>query len=273
MGDSPRRRFYLCPPDYFRIEYSINPWMDVNHQVDSARAREQWASLFETYVRLGADVHLIEPEPGLPELVFPGDSMFLFRNKAYASRFRHPERDPEVAQMTRRFRARGFKVETLPRALHFEGNAEAIYWNGRLMCGCGIRSDCDVFPILGKLLNVEIHTFRLTEPYFHFDVTFCGVDKETAVYFPGAFTAGGRELMKRMVPRLIEADENEARVLGVNSVSINGTVVMSTPRAPKLAARLRAAGHEVIELDLSEFYKAGGGAKCLTLESYEYQTP
>src|SRR6185436_12346182 len=108
------RRFYLCPPDHFQIAYSINEWMDVNRPVNPALAREQWDTLYAAYRRLGMEVQVLEPEPGLPELTFPGDSIFLFHKLAIRSRFRHQERAPEVEPMAQRFAARGYQTHTLP---------------------------------------------------------------------------------------------------------------------------------------------------------------
>jgi len=267
----PNRLFYLCPPDYYQIEYAINPWMDLNNRVQPERAMAQWQTLYDTYCRLGVHVEIIPPEPGRSEMTFPGDSIFLFGKTAISSRFRHPEREPEVAPMAQRFAERGYTIHTLPPGLHFEGNAEAIYFHGKLFCGYGIRSDHAVFAHIGQLLNVEAHTFQLAKPFYHFDVTFCPIDRDLAVYYPGAFTLESAERLRSLFPQMIEVEEAEAQQLGCNSVSVNGVVVMSTPRAPKLATELRARGQDVIELDLSEFYKAGGGAKCLTLEAYRPQ--
>lgn len=264
------RRFFLCPPDHFQIEYVINEWMDMSNPVHPERAYEQWHQLRETYERLGVEVRLLEPEPGIPELVFPGDSIFLFGEKAIASRFHHPERQPEVAPMSRRFASLGYTLYTLPTGLRFEGNAEAIYWNECLFCGYGVRSDYEALPYLARLLDVPLHAFRLTKPFFHFDTVFCPIDERLAVYYPGAFTPEDADRLRRLFPNLIAAEEAEARRLGCNSVSVNGAVIMSTPHVPRLAAQLRLHGLEVIPLDLSEFYKAGGGAKCLTLEAYRY---
>ncbi len=262
------RRVYLCPPDHYQITYSINEWMDVNQPVNPALAHEQWETLRAAYHHLGVEVRLLDPEPGLPELTFPGDSIFLFNQHAVRSRFRHREREPEVEPMARRFAARGYTLHTLPDGQHFEGNAETIYWNGQLMGGCGIRSDCEVFTYLSQLLDVKAHAFTLCPPYFHFDVAFAPVSHDTALYYPGAFTPDAVERLRRLCPNLIVVEEAEARVLACNSVTVNGTVVMSTPLAPHTAAQLRAYGLEVVTLDLSEFRKAGGGAKCLTLEAY-----
>jgi N-dimethylarginine dimethylaminohydrolase len=263
------RQFFMCPPDHFRVDYAINAWTDPGAEIDSARALEQWERLYAAYISAGARVGIIEPEPNVPELVFAGDSIFLYGQRAISARFRHAERQPEVAPMARRFARRGYHVEPLPDGMHFEGNAEALHWNGMLLAGWGVRSDRSALDHVCARLDLELHAFQLAAPYYHFDVCLAPIDERTALYYPGAFTAQGREQLARLVPRLIAVNEREAKALACNSVSVHGTVVMSTTQAPRVAELLCAAGKRVVALDVSEFQKAGGGVKCLTLEAYQ----
>src|SRR4051794_11631318 len=63
-------RYLMCRPTYFAVDYAINPWMDPAEPVDVDRAVAQWTTLRETYLALGHTVDLIEPLPGLPDMVF-----------------------------------------------------------------------------------------------------------------------------------------------------------------------------------------------------------
>src|SRR5689334_17792050 len=108
------RQFFMCPPDHFAVDYAINAWTAPGTQVDIDRALDQWELLYNVYLDAAATVGLIEPEPGIPELVFAGDSIFLFGERAVSSRFRHAERQPEVLPMARRFARRGYRLEQLP---------------------------------------------------------------------------------------------------------------------------------------------------------------
>jgi N-dimethylarginine dimethylaminohydrolase len=65
-----RRTYLMCPPEYFAVEYAINPWMNPDQPVDLALARRQWEQLRSTYLRLGHAVRIIDPVPGLPDMVF-----------------------------------------------------------------------------------------------------------------------------------------------------------------------------------------------------------
>ena len=64
------RTYLMCPPEHFAVEYAINPWMNPDKPVDVELALAQWERLREAYQDLGHTVHVIAPEPGLPDMVF-----------------------------------------------------------------------------------------------------------------------------------------------------------------------------------------------------------
>ena len=71
---APPVEMLLCAPEFFSIEFEVNPWMDVNDPVDPELAWRQWRHLRRTLEDLGVRVHLIDPVPGLPDMVFTGDA-------------------------------------------------------------------------------------------------------------------------------------------------------------------------------------------------------
>ena len=75
---SPERRsahILMCPPDYFNVEYEINPWTDRRIEVDKALAREQWDILYRTLSdAIGANVEIVPPVRGLPDFVFAANA-------------------------------------------------------------------------------------------------------------------------------------------------------------------------------------------------------
>jgi len=86
---SRRRTYLLCPPDHFAVEYSINPWMDPSAPVDTGLAGKQWSVLRDALVELGHEVHLLEPVPGLPDMVFAANGAFSVGGVVYGASFRY----------------------------------------------------------------------------------------------------------------------------------------------------------------------------------------
>lgn len=267
MTPAPRR-LYLTEPSQFQIEYAINQWMDPGVQVDRAVAVAEWEALRDAYVQLGAQVETFDPLPGWPDSVFLGDSIFLYGDQAIASRFRYPERAGEVEPMVARFEARGFRVHRLPVGLHYEGNGETMPWNGMLLAGYGQRTDRAAHDFLAETLGVPVLSIHVQAPHFHVDTTICPLDAGTLAYVPSGMDAKSRQRVHALNADLIEIDDEEAVLLACNSMAFGRTVLLSTQGAPRFEKALERAGFDVLALDMSEFAKSGGGAKCLTLEAY-----
>ena len=67
---------------------------------------------------------------------------------------------------------------------------------------------------------------------------------------------------------IAQAIREAANTLACNAVNIGDRVILNQASDP-LKARLMLAGFHVHEVELSEFLKAGGSAKCLTLKLSE----
>jgi len=271
MPPATNRRFYLTRPTLFRVEYSINQWMDPQVQVDPQRAQQQWDALHQAYLDLGAQVEVLDSSPGWPDSVFTGDSIFLYGKQAIASRFRYAERSGEVEPQVQRFEQRDYTVHRLPEGMYFEGNGEAVYWNGRLLAGYGVRSDRAALDFVAGTLGVEVVPIHILPPHFHVDTVLCPLDESTLAYVPSAIAPESLEVIRGLGATLIEIDAEEGSRLAGNSMSVAGKVILSTVNAPRFHKALEAAGFQVRPLDLSEFAKSGGGAKCLTLEAYSFE--
>src|SRR5262249_52992405 len=131
----------MCPPDYYGIEYEINPWMNRARASTPERARQQWGGLREALTKLGVAVELMTPRPGLPDLVFTANAGLVFGRRFFSSRFRHEVRARETPFFDAWFAERGFVVETLPEGMFFEGAGDALFCGKALFAGYRIRSD------------------------------------------------------------------------------------------------------------------------------------
>lgn len=258
-------RILMCPPDYYGIEYEINPWMNRSVGSDSAVARRQWEGLRATLLDLGATVELMEPVPGLPDLVFTANAGLVFGDLFLSSRFRHEVRQRETPHFNAWFSTHGFRVESLPENVYFEGAGDALFCGESLFAGYRIRSDVRGHTWIGDRIGVEVLPLELVDPrFYHLDTCFCPLAPGEAIYYPGAFDDYGRSVLSAHVGRLIAVSPEEAATFCCNAVVLGKAVVLNDG-APALARALEAAGHVVRPLPLTEFIKAGGSAKCLTL--------
>lgn len=255
----------MCPPDYYGIEYEINPWMSRSRASDAETARAQWRALHDLLVSVGAKVSLLDAKPGLPDLVFTANAALIYRQTAVLSRFRHVERQGEEPIDEAWLSAHGFTVQRLPPDVYFEGAGDALFCGDTLFAGYRIRSHARGHQLVGELIGVRVIPVELTDDYhYHLDTCFCPIAADTAIYYPGAFDEYGLQALRAHIPNLIAVERDEARRFACNAVVVGRNVVTNSG-CPQLHAALGDRGFEPHETPLDEFVKAGGSAKCLTL--------
>ncbi len=260
------RRYLMCPPPHFNVTYAINPWMDLATPVDRALAQRQWDALVATYRAAGAEVELIDPQPGLPDLVFTANLGIVDGETFVPARMRHPERRPETAHAIRWFREHGFAIRELGGDAPQEGAGDALPFGDTLVAGHGgARSNAGAYVELGRIVAGAIAPLTLADPrYYHVDIVFCPLDADTALYAPTALDEDGAQRIAKLVPDAIALTADEVAAFSANSVVIGRTVVMPAC-STRLEHELRERGFEPVVVDVSEFLKAGGGPRCLTL--------
>ncbi len=259
------RRYLLCPPAHFAVLYEINPWMGTGVAVDRDRAQEQWEGLRSALEAAGAEVEVQPPEPTVPDLVFTANAGIVSGRVFVPANFRHPERQPETALDVAWFEAQGYEMRRLSDDVDHEGAGDALPFGGVLVSGYRFRSDAAAHAQLSKLLDVAVRSVELVDPrYYHLDITFCPLDSTRAILWPGAWDDYGRKVMEALVPEPLVLEAEEAERFVANSVVVGRTVLMpSCP--PRIGRRLESWGFTPVEVDVSEFLKAGGGCRCLTL--------
>lgn len=263
----------MCPPDHFQVDYVINPWMDGHTaMLDLSLARAQWQQLREA---IGAHAEVVELEPrrGLPDLVFTANAGFVYGRQAVPSHFMPHERRPEEPFLRAFFEAEGFEVRVLPDNIAFEGAGDALIDRGGpwLWTGYGFRTEIEAHDYLRRWFDLELVSIRLVDPrFYHIDTCMCPLDGGYLLYHPPAFDAASRAEIERRVPRhkRLPVSAENAGHFACNAVNVGDQVFMNKA-GPALVESLEACGFHVNQLPLSEFLKAGGSAKCLTLKLTE----
>ena len=265
-----KRTVLMCKPTHFTVVYRINPWMDPALPTDTALAVAQWQTLYDTYVGLGYDVHLIDPIAGLPDMVYAANGGFVIDNIAYGAKFTHPERQPEGPAYMDWFRANGFDVRD-PDEIN-EGEGDFLLVGDVILAGTGFRSASDSHLELGRIYNRPVITLTLVNPsFYHLDTAIAVLDSGTSVgggeiaYLPSAFDEASLAILRERFPTAIIVSETDAAILGLNSYSDGYNVVIAS-RAVGFEQQLRERGFNPIGVDLSELLLGGGGVKCCTLE-------
>lgn len=261
----PQPRILMCPPDFYGIEYEINPWMDVTRGADRAEAARQWQWLHALLGKLGAEIFLVPPVPGLPDMVFTANAGLIYRDLFVSARFRHTQRQSEAEHFENWALAQGLNPVCLRSPWPFEGAGDALFCGESLFAGYLHRSVIQAHHQLAVLLGCQVLSLELVDPrFYHLDTCFCPLAPGVALYFPAAFDEYAQRVLREHVPTLLEVTEPDAQKFGCNAVVIGKRVVHNS-NCDTMSEMLRHHGFEPHPTPLGEFLKAGGSAKCLTL--------
>ena len=271
---APQRRTYLmCRPEHFTVRYRINPWMNPERPTDTARALGQWQALHDAYVAFGHEVLLIDPVPGLPDMVYTANGGFVVDGLAYGPRFRFPERADEAEAFLAWFADHALRTVT-PRYVN-EGEGDFLLVGETILAGAGFRSTRESHGEVAEVFGRDVLSLTLVDPrFYHLDTALCvldpvegpgGVPHANIAYLPAAFDADSRALLAERYPDALRVSDEDGAVFALNASS-DGRHVLIPPRATGFAAQLRERGYEPVMLDLSELLLGGGGIKCCTLE-------
>jgi N-dimethylarginine dimethylaminohydrolase len=263
----------MCPPDYFSVENVINPWMAGNEgTLDAELARSQWQRLYDELTSV-ADVELMPPQPGLPDLVFTANAGFIWGNKVVPSHFMPHERRPEEPYIKQWFADQGYDLKVLPDDIGFEGAGDCLIdregpW---LWTGYGFRTELVAHPYLDGWFDYEVVSIQLTDPrFYHIDTCFCPLTGGDLLYYPDAFDADSVAAIEQRISadKRIPVTEADAANFSCNAVNV-GQHIFAHGFSTALKQRLNDRGFVLHETPLTEFLKSGGSAKCLTLRMSE----
>ncbi len=260
----------MCRPEYYSVEYVINPWMEGNvHRASPRRAAAQWERLY-AFLEERADIELIEPQPGLPDMVFTANAALVAGSRVLPARFYHGQRRKEEEHFKHWFRSRSFEITSFPEDVPFEGAGDAFLDAGRkcLWAAYGERTDLAAHPLLAAALDIEVVSLRLTDSrFYHLDTCFCLPGDGLLLYFPEAFDRDSRKRIEERVPEdyRITVSEEDALAFACNAVVLGRELVLNRA-SESLRLRLEECGFSIVEIELTEFIKAGGAAKCLVLD-------
>lgn len=277
LGFAPR--LLMCPPRHFAVTYSINPWMDPAAWAWHGKALQQesalqWDALHSALRNYGAALDVIEPQPGLPDLVFTANAAVVLDRKALLARFRHPERQaeqPVFAAAFARLAARGLldEVMEMPQGVALEGAGDCLWDRARSLfwMGSGFRSDAAAAREVEAAFGMPCLALTLSEAsYYHLDTAMCALPCGGVIHYPGAFAPRSLELIHAHVAPAdrIALDAADAARFAANAVVLGRTIVLSSC-SDRLRRTLMERGYAVVETPLDVFQRSGGSACCLTL--------
>lgn len=271
------RRVLFCPPDHYEVREVKNPWMNGDSPVDRVLARQQWEQVRSSFSSAGLELAAIEPAPGLEDMVFVANQVFVGRTPGgelfiVPSRMGHPSRQPEVQHFVGWFRDRGYRVIDLGLSgdQYLEGHGDLLWHadGSRIWAGYGFRSSrsgVEKFAAAMDSLDLEVLPLELVdERFYHLDTCLAPLTADAILIYPGAFSPAAFERIQENCLRVYEVSAEDALGFVCNGVAAGDRFI--TPHlTPRLANALEREGLEPVVVDTSEFQKSGGSVCCLKL--------
>lgn len=262
-------KLLMCVPDFYDVVYEINPWMKREVGVTQHLAMQQWQQLKQTLSHCGAEIVLVKPQAGWPDMVFTANAGLFINNTIILAHFLYKERQGETPFFKEWFVNAGYTVvadstqeANLP---YFEGAGDALLAGDKVFAAYGFRSERRFYTDTPYFKQNELVLCELVDSYFyHLDTCFCPLNDHQAIWYPDAFSAVSQQHMAQHI-ELFAIPENEAKCFACNAVVIGKQVVLAS-ECPETTKLLQNLGFSVYGCDTSEYIKAGGSCKCLTLQ-------
>jgi N-dimethylarginine dimethylaminohydrolase len=285
-------------PTHFSVVGGANPhtrdrW-GRRKRVDRALAIRQWHALRALLEQLGLRVVVIPPDPRWPGLVYPANAGFRHGERFVLSNLT-PTRAGEQPIYRAAVESLGLECAVITR--RFEGEADLFPAGKHLIQTYGAIRKQRFVPRLGLPPWKRVYGFRsdpaalaeiealaplprpvlpvelVDERFYHGDTCLCSFGREREfllAYLPALAPASARRLQDAFGDRLIPLDDADAAIYAANSFALNRGaeqiphLVMPEGTSSRLVSGIRNRGVEILQVDVSEFYKKGGGSvKCM----------
>ena len=264
-------RFLVGSPRSYTIRSVLNPLTGPNGVVDMTKAAAQHARLV---ARLGgdSDVATVDAGPDFPDGVFVANAGLFICGIFIPARFHVRERRGEEEAVISWAAAAGYKVVRLPEeeGLYFEGDGDCARSHGsRLWIGYGagrttLRGVEAVRRIVAPL-GITVTPLHISDRRtYHLDLCLCPLPNGRALAHLGSFLPAGRTALRQAFGSAL-IDVPMKWLYGCNAVPVGRTLVVTRIDPEWRAWISERAGMRVVDVNVGEFQKAGGGVACLVL--------
>jgi N-dimethylarginine dimethylaminohydrolase len=201
-------------------------------------------------------------------MVYAANGAFSVDGLVYGARFRYPQRTAEAAAHRAFYEAHGWRYIEPEQVNEGEGDFAYVpgVQGGLILAGHGFRTTTAAHLEAQEALGHAVVSLTLVDPrFYHLDTCLAVLDDTNIAYFPGAFSPGTQEVLRRLFPGAVLADEADATAFALNLVS-DGWQVFLNGDSTAFADRLSAAGYQPVPIELGELKKGGGSVKCCVAE-------
>lgn len=263
------------PPEIFTKFNSqgVNPISDINSKdkpeiTEHPEQKEEFNGLLNTLKQNGVEIYYSDVIPGRPghTPLFTRDVGIIISDQVLPSRMAFPYREKEVDGIFQNISSSQIIKDN--RDYKIEGGDFALLEPKLALVGIGPRTNELSLQILREYFpTIEFIPVYpvLKEKAFHIDTVLGIIGNKMLVGVSDWIPKNVLDLLKNRGYQMIEADKDEYFTCATNVLAIDNRKVIAATDNPKTNEKLKKAGVEVIEVNLSGILKRGGGPHCLTL--------
>ena len=237
------------------------------YRFDKQLAMRQHREMVDAYESAGVVCHYLPVSEEVPYQIYARDSSFMTPYGAVICQLANPRRRGEYAPALRFYLEAGIPIYDMVSAGNFEGGDFNIIRQGVALVGyTDHRSEEVAARQVARWFEAEgweIKYAPIDQFYVHIDLMVCMLNDRCAAVCLDTTEDDIVAWLKAKRIEIIPASFKETMTLGCNVVALGRDRVLSTLAAKDLNGKLRAAGFEVYDPDMTMFAWAGGGVHCM----------
>jgi N-dimethylarginine dimethylaminohydrolase len=261
----------LCPPKHFEIRTPINAtqvkWHDMGRGPDPVKSLQQYDTLKSALRNEGVEVWEILPSAEHTYQVFTRDVGVISNLGAMVGRFKFDPRKGELEPFLRVLDQNDIQVcHRVEDGAVFEGGDFMFINQNEALVGVGDRTNEKGFKELNAgLPSMTLYPIQLPKDFLHLDVVLNIISPNIALAYLPALSDESRSLLKSQQFEIIDVSKEEQETMATNVLVIGNNRILSASCNKKTNEKIRNKGFEIMEFDMSEIVKGGGGIRCMTL--------
>ena len=267
-GTSVLKKVLVSKPQFLKpapINEIAKLWKDTTMDVDIMLREHQ--EFVDAYHKAGVEVEYLEPDEMRPNAVFSRDFGGCVKEGYIMGRFKLDMRYKEHVDYKKRMEELGVPMIGEVKEGLFEGG-DFMFMNEKLIAvGMADRTNEAGLRELRAILEplgYEVTGVPVKQEYLHLDMCFNLVDEHLAVSYSRGLPEDFRRMLAARDIEIIDVPEEAIYLHGCNLQALGDHRVLSLKRNAAVNEQLAARGMDVIELDITEILKAGGGPHCMT---------
>jgi|SRR5699024_4780556 len=263
------KKVLLCKPEHLKISKPINVIQEKHSQnnIDTNKACEEHEEFVKALENEGVEVILSENHERYPYQVNTRDIGVTTPKGVVFGRFFTPYRWGEQRLVEETFKEQEIFIHEEHSQGIFEGGDFMYLDEHTAAIGTGIRTDIVGVRQLANTLSdfdIELIPVDFNEEYLHLDMIMNVIGEKTAVICEEALPATFVNYLKEKNFTLINVTREDVFLHKCNLLSVGDNTIISHNQAEDVNEQLRELGFKVIQLNLKEVLKSGGGPRCMS---------